>query len=73
MSLIPMTPQQTPSAISAILFDKDGTLMDFQGSWGPWAQGVILEICGGPGEKAEAWRWRWDLTWHRCGFTPTVR
>jgi len=54
MSLFPKTPQQTPSAISAILFDKDGTLMDFQASWGPWAQGVILEICGGPGEKAEA-------------------
>lgn len=54
MSPLPKTTQNTSAAITAILFDKDGTLMDFQASWGPWAQGVILEICGGPGEKAEA-------------------
>ncbi|PTQ71273.1 phosphoglycolate phosphatase [Celeribacter persicus] len=33
-------------AIEAILFDKDGTLMDFQASWGPWAASVIARICG---------------------------
>ncbi len=27
--------------IEAILFDKDGTLMDFQRSWGPWTAWVI--------------------------------
>ncbi|SFI48712.1 HAD family hydrolase [Celeribacter neptunius] len=32
--------------ITAVLFDKDGTLMDFQSSWGPWAAGVIGRICG---------------------------
>lgn len=41
-------------AIKAVLFDKDGTLMDFQLSWGPWARGVILEISGGAGAKADA-------------------
>ena len=27
--------------IEAILFDKDGTLMDFQSSWGPWGAAMI--------------------------------
>ena len=27
--------------IEAVLFDKDGTLMDFQQSWGPWAKAMI--------------------------------
>lgn len=34
------------SEIGAVLFDKDGTLMDFQASWGPWAASVIARICG---------------------------
>lgn len=32
--------------IEAILFDKDGTLMDFQRSWGPWGAAVIERRCG---------------------------
>ncbi|WP_460274942.1 HAD family hydrolase [Celeribacter sp. ULVN23_4] len=32
--------------IEAILFDKDGTLMDFQSSWGPWAAQAINRMCG---------------------------
>ncbi|MCA0042998.1 HAD family hydrolase [Celeribacter litoreus] len=32
--------------IQAILFDKDGTLIDFQASWGPWAVQAIERMCG---------------------------
>lgn len=31
--------------ISAVLFDKDGTLFDFQATWGPWALGVLRALC----------------------------
>jgi phosphoglycolate phosphatase len=36
-----------PFEISGILFDKDGTLFDFQASWGVWAQGVLDELASG--------------------------
>lgn len=33
--------------IDAILFDKDGTLFDFQASWGNWALATLEELAGG--------------------------
>lgn len=39
-------------ALRAIVFDKDGTLFDFQGTWGPWAAAVIGAESGGDGEVA---------------------
>ena len=33
--------------IRAILFDKDGTLIDFQRTWGPATHTVMTEICDG--------------------------
>jgi phosphoglycolate phosphatase len=33
--------------IRAILFDKDGTLVDFQRTWGPAAQAVMQRLAGG--------------------------
>jgi phosphoglycolate phosphatase len=35
------------SQITAILFDKDGTLFDFSASWSGWALGVIEGLSGG--------------------------
>lgn len=32
--------------IRAILFDKDGTLFDFQATWGTWAGRMIAELAG---------------------------
>lgn len=32
--------------IRAILFDKDGTLFDFQATWGGWAGRMIAELAG---------------------------
>ena len=33
--------------IRAILFDKDGTLVDFQRTWGPATYDVLSELCDG--------------------------
>ena len=33
--------------IRAILFDKDGTLVDFQSTWGPATHGVLTKLCNG--------------------------
>jgi phosphoglycolate phosphatase len=35
--------------IRAILFDKDGTLVDFQRTWGPATHTVMTELCNGDG------------------------
>jgi len=37
-------------AISAILFDKDGTLIDFHGTWGPTTYEVIKALARGDAE-----------------------
>lgn len=33
--------------ITGILFDKDGTLFDFEATWGAWAKGFLTEITDG--------------------------
>src|SRR5216117_4018066 len=33
--------------IRAILFDKDGTLVDFQRTWGPATHTVLTKLCNG--------------------------
>ncbi len=33
--------------IAAILFDKDGTLFDFEATWGAWARGLALDLAQG--------------------------
>ncbi len=39
-------------SLQAILFDKDGTLIDFQGTWGPALKGVIEAITSDPQKRA---------------------
>jgi phosphoglycolate phosphatase len=34
-------------AIKGIIFDKDGTLFDFQATWGAWSRGFLSEESGG--------------------------
>ncbi|MEZ5686345.1 MAG: HAD family hydrolase [Paracoccaceae bacterium] len=38
--------------IEAILFDKDGTLFDFDASWGVWAERQLTKLAGGDGTLA---------------------
>jgi phosphoglycolate phosphatase len=33
--------------IAGLLFDKDGTLFDFQRSWGEWAHGLVSDLAQG--------------------------
>ena len=33
--------------ISGVLFDKDGTLFDFNATWGTWARGMLEAETGG--------------------------
>lgn len=40
--------------IRAILFDKDGTLFDFQATWGGWAQTLLADLSCGNAGLAEA-------------------
>ncbi len=43
----------------AVLFDKDGTLLDFQRTWGPWSVDVVQELSAGDdalaADMARAW------------------
>lgn len=32
--------------IRAVIFDKDGTLFDFQATWGAWAETMLTELAG---------------------------
>lgn len=56
--------------IEAIAFDKDGTLFDFNATWGRWARGFLQDECGGDAallvQAAEALRY--DL--ERSLFLP---
>ena len=38
----------------AILFDKDGTLLDFEATWGPLYRSLALDLAGGDAERATA-------------------
>jgi len=40
-------------AIRGIVFDKDGTLFDFQLTWGGWARGMIADLAGGDPSRAD--------------------
>lgn len=40
--------------IRAIVFDKDGTLFDFQATWGAWARSLLADLSGGQADLAQA-------------------
>lgn len=40
--------------IEAILFDKDGTLLDFDATWGNWAYGFLSELAEGDDARFRA-------------------
>ena len=39
--------------IKGIVFDKDGTLFDFNATWGAWTRGMIATEAGDDPEKIE--------------------
>jgi phosphoglycolate phosphatase len=65
-----MTPHNIDiKQISAVLFDKDGTLFDFQRTWSAWALDMITTLAHGPeGREALAQGLGFDLPGQR--FLP---
>lgn len=61
-----MTKGTQVARISAVLFDKDGTLFDFHATWGSWTHGFIRELAG-DADRAEgiAKAMRYDLAQRR--------
>jgi phosphoglycolate phosphatase len=59
-----------PGRIAGILFDKDGTLIDFRGTWDGWARDLIAEATGDDAAAAArlAAAMRFDL--ETGGFAP---
>jgi phosphoglycolate phosphatase len=57
--------------ITAVLFDKDGTLLDFDATWGPATGEVLAELSGGDGavfaDLAASCRFDPESSWLRPG------
>jgi phosphoglycolate phosphatase len=41
-----------PGDITAVVFDKDGTLFDFAATWNAWASGLLARLSGGDNTRA---------------------
>lgn len=57
---------QAPAGLRGLLFDKDGTLFDFQATWGAWTAGFIGELSDGRTATADALA-------AKLGFDPATR
>lgn len=49
-----MRPETLGTRIRGILFDKDGTLVDFDRTWGPAAYAVMSDLSGGDRSRLDA-------------------
>ena len=58
------------SGFDAVLFDKDGTLFDFQRSWGAWAGDLITRLAAGDLARAEAMAAAMGYDRPRARFRP---
>ncbi|WP_417597506.1 HAD family hydrolase [Pararhodobacter oceanensis] len=56
--------------IRAILFDKDGTLFDFQATWGAWAQALLQEFAAGDQGRLHAMAEAIDFDLVAARFRP---
>lgn len=54
----------------AVLFDKDGTLLDFQGTWGPWCLKVVDQLADGDAVLAARMDAAWKLDRANCKILP---
>lgn len=57
--------------VSAILFDKDGTLFDFTASWANWTRSVIGVLSDGDAARARALADVLDFDLDTARFAPT--
>lgn len=42
------------TAIQGLIFDKDGTLFDFQATWGAWVRNLVADLAAGDAARAAA-------------------
>jgi len=56
--------------ITGILFDKDGTLFDFERSWSGFAHGLLLDLAEGDDDRAAQMGARVGYDMHTRGFAP---
>ena len=47
--------------IAGLVFDKDGTLFDFEATWGDWAARLLTELCGPRASAKRRDRWTFRL------------
>lgn len=57
---------QAPEPMRGLVFDKDGTLFDFQATWGEWCADFIAELAPGDPARARALA-------EALGFDPAAR
>jgi phosphoglycolate phosphatase len=58
------------NVFDAVLFDKDGTLFDFQQTWAPWAQRMIAAVSEGDQALVGAISQVLGFDYERCLFEP---
>ena len=56
-----------------MVFDKDGTLFDFQATWGVWCAGVIAELAAGDAGRPGSWRGPWGTIGTAGASSRTAR
>ncbi len=57
-------------AIRGVLFDKDGTLFDFNATWAVWAKGALLDLAKGDADRADDLAARIGFDRERVAFDP---
>lgn len=58
------------TAIQGLLFDKDGTLFDFHGTWAAWGAGLILRLSGDDPDTARRLAADLGFDLDAIGFLP---
>ncbi len=57
--------------MDALLFDKDGTLIDFDLTWGLWAKRYIQSLRDQSGVSVQVLAKNFELDWNHACFLPT--
>lgn len=59
------------TTIQGVLFDKDGTLFDFRGTWNAWAQAMLLDLAEGDAKEASRLGALIEFDMEAGSFLPT--